>query len=78
MYGLTTLSDATELEDRGDTVSVRGLGRTGIVEPGCLMTGEAGSESGPPSLSPSFQAGGEGIWNNSSPLSSARCAKKRQ
>jgi hypothetical protein len=79
-YGLTTLSEITELEDRGDAVSVRGLGRVDTVEVfvGCLGIGEDGSESARFSFSPSFQAGGEGIWKSRSPLSSDKCALKCQ
>jgi len=66
-----------ELEERGDIASTRGLGRArGASEPGkgSLTTGDAGGEIALSSLIPSFQGGGEGAWNKSWPLSSARLA----
>ncbi len=38
------------------------------------MRGDAGGETALPSLMPSFQAGGEGTWKRSWPLSSERLA----
>jgi hypothetical protein len=76
-YGLTDLSVPNELDDLGDKVSTRGFGRvrgTGeSLELSDFTRGDGGAEM-LSSFIPSFQAGGEGTWNNSWPLSSARFA----
>ena len=56
---------------------MRGLGRDGAgtaFADGSLTIGEGGGETAVSSFIPSFQAGGEGTWNSSWPLSSARFA----
>ena len=69
----------TELFERGDTASIRGLGRCrgvgmGLSE-GAFTRGDAGGDDIKLSnLMPSFHAGGEGIWKRSWPFSSERCA----
>jgi hypothetical protein len=73
------LSVPTELFERGDTASKRGLGRLsgcGLgLSVGAFTRGDAGGEDNELSnLIPSFHAGGEGTWKRSWPLSSERCA----
>jgi hypothetical protein len=76
-YGLTDLSVPIELDERGDIVSRSGLGRIEagtVLDPGSFTSGDGGGEITLFSLIPSFQAGGEGIWKRSCPLSSDRFA----
>jgi hypothetical protein len=75
-YGLTDLSVPNELDDLGDKVSTKGFGRArGTPESleASFTRGDGGAEM-LSSFMPSFHAGGEGTWNNSWPLSSARFA----
>jgi hypothetical protein len=73
------LSVPTELLERGDMASSRGLGRlcgSGLgLSLGAFSRGDAGGEDNEVSnLVPSFHAGGEGTWKRSWPLSSERRA----
>jgi hypothetical protein len=77
-YGRASdLSVPTELVERGDMVSAKGLGRVGNgtgLSFGPFARGEGGGDVALSSLTPSFHAGGEGTWKRSWPLSSARFA----
>jgi len=65
----------TELEDLGDMASIRGAGRIAWNGGDDELPFEGGEFGGiVSSLKPSFHAGGEGTWNMSCPVSSARFA----
>lgn len=71
------LSVPIELVERGDIVSAKGFGRVGRgigLSFGPLVRGDGGGDIALSALTPSFQAGGEGTWKRSWPLSSARFA----